>query len=94
MSDRNCTQIQQTTENVKILDLKLVSFVVDPLQWCTFWDLFQASIHNREGLTGAQKFQYLVTQINDEATNLLQGYQTTVAFYELAVDLLKKTYGP
>ena len=93
LSNRSCTRIQQTTPNVKLPKLKLLLFDGDflLLQWCTFWDLFQPSIYNREGLTGAQKIQYLVEQINSEATNLLQGFQTIDASYGEAVDLLKKT---
>ena len=93
LANRSHTQVLQTKPIVKLPDLKLISFDGDPLQWCTFWDLFQASIHNRAGLTGAQKFLYLVAQLKGDAANLLQGFQTTDASYDEAVDLLTKTYG-
>ena len=43
----------------KLPKLTLPPFSKDPLKFQLLWDLFEAAIHNNEGLTGVQKLQYL-----------------------------------
>ena len=39
--------------------LSLPTFSGDSIQWQTFWDSFDATVHSNAGLSGVQKFNYL-----------------------------------
>ena len=63
------------------------------LQWQTFWESFESSVHLNPGLTGVQKFTYLKAQLRDDAEQCVAGLSLTTANYEQAVILLKEHYG-
>lgn len=70
-----------------------MKFDGNSLQWQKFWDLFRSSIHERDDLSRATKFHYLVTQLTGKAEQLLTGFGHTDLEYLGAVDLLRETYG-
>lgn len=78
---------------VKLPTIVLPTFEADPLTWSTFWDVFKSAVHEREDVSKAQRFSYLRGQLKGEAKQLLAGFPTADAFYDEAVELLKKTYG-
>jgi hypothetical protein len=82
-----------SSKQVKLPYIKLPKFCGNPLDWPHFWDLFTASIHNRTDIGGAAKFHYLVSQLTDEAAELMIGFHHTDAEYDEAVTLLNYTYG-
>ena len=61
--------VNETHNYSRLPKLALPTFNGDPLQWQTFWDSFSAAVHCNPRLSGAQKFNYLCTQ--------LQGTQPT-----------------
>ena len=79
--------------SVKLPNIQLLKFSGSPLEWCRFWDLFRTTIHERDDLSSAAKFQYLMLQLEGEAAHLLDGFDNTEAQYHEAVDLLTSTYG-
>lgn len=78
---------------VKLPTIQLPTFSGSPLDWQNFWDIFNASIHKRTDIANASKFNYLLSQLEGEAAQLLRGFHHTDAEYSEAVELLKKTYG-
>lgn len=81
------------TNNVKLPNLTLPRFNGDPLTWSKFWDLYRTSIHTRNDISSPAKFQYLVSQLDGDAANLLSGFNQTENEYLEAVNLLENTYG-
>ena len=73
--------------------LTLPTFSGDSLQFQTFWDSFEAAIHNNKGLTGVQKFHYLRTQLLGNAAHVTDNLPLTDKNYEHSVAVLKDRFG-
>ena len=84
---------KNTVQPVKLPNLVLPRFNGDPLKWSNFWDMFKTTIHMRLDLSAPAKFQYLVSQLEGEAANLVSGFDQTENEYVEAIELLKLTYG-
>ena len=72
--------------------LTLPTFSGDPLQFQTFWDSFEAAVHNNEGLTGIQKFHYLRAQLLGDAAQVIDNFPLTDMNYLHSVTLLKDRF--
>lgn len=81
------------TKLVKLPNLTLPKFDGDPLKWSKFWDMFRTTIHVRTDISSTAKFQYLVAQLEGEASRLLSGFDQTDREYDEALNLLCSTYG-
>ena len=84
---------QSTTFNHRLPKLDLPHFDGDVLNWSTFWDSFESSIHFNATLTPIQKFSYLKAQLVGIAAQTVAGFALTHANYETAVALLKERFG-
>ncbi|XP_065895991.1 uncharacterized protein [Dysidea avara] len=73
--------------------LTLPTFSGDSLQFQTFWDSFEAAVHNSKGLTGVQKFHYLRAQLLGDAAHVIDNLPLTDLNYEHSVALLKDRFG-
>lgn len=60
--------------------------------WRTYRDWFIANIHNHEGLTDAQRLDYLKRTCISEAADSIKGFQAPDKNYALAWSVLEKTY--
>ncbi|XP_070535309.1 uncharacterized protein [Ptychodera flava] len=80
-------------KNVQLPKLALAKFSGDILKWQSFFDSFQAAVHNDPSLDNIQKFQYLRAQLSDEAARAIEGLSLTAANYSNAIELLVKRYG-
>ena len=82
-----------TTFNHRLPKLDLPHFDGDVLNWSTFWDSFESSIHYNTTLTPIQKFSYLKAQLVGIAAQTVTGFALTHANYETAIALLKERFG-
>ena len=73
--------------------LDLPHFDGDVLQWSTFWDSYESTIHLNHTLTAVQKFSYLKAQLQGSAAQTIAGFALTNANYDTAVSLLYERYG-
>ena len=73
--------------------LELPQFSGNPILWQSFWDTFEASVHNNTSLTGVQKLSYFRGQLQGEAACVIAGFQLTNANYQHSIDLLKDHFG-
>ena len=73
--------------------LSLPTFSGSPLLWQSFWDSFEAAVHNNPSLTGVEKFNYLRAQLEGEAARTVGGFPLTNANYEQSISLLKTRFG-
>ena len=78
--------------DVKLPKLQLPTFTGNLYEWLSFHDLFIASVHSNNKLSGAQKLQYLKTSLKGEPAQLLQAMQITDRNYKEAWDILCARY--
>ena len=79
--------------HVKLPKLSLKKFDGDLTKWTTFWDTFEAAIHNSSTLTSIDKFNYLNSLLESAAADAVSGLTLTAANYEEAIATLKRRFG-
>ena len=82
-----------TTKEVKLPRIELKSFDGDILNWQTFWDQFESSVHSKTSLSDVDKFSYLKSLLDGPAGDCIAGLKLTSDNYKEAVDLLKSRFG-
>ncbi|XP_048002639.1 uncharacterized protein LOC125239169 [Leguminivora glycinivorella] len=69
-----------------------MKFKGDILKWTEFWDRFLANVHS-QSLTDSEKLAYLLSLLEDEAKDAVQGLSITNSNYKLAIEALNARYG-
>ena len=82
-----------TSSHHKLPKLILPAFDGSILQWQTFWDSFESSVHDNTNLSDVQKFSYLKSQLEGSATMTVEGFSLTHGNCSRAIDLLREGYG-
>ena len=77
---------------VKLPKLELPKFGGEVIEFPSFWDRFQVSVHSTN-IPEVQKFVYLDSLLYGEAKNTINGISITADNYKVACDLLTKRYG-
>ncbi|XP_063416451.1 uncharacterized protein LOC134698089 [Mytilus trossulus] len=77
----------------KLPKLTLPTFGGNILEWQPFWDSFCAAVHENLSLNDVQKFNYLRSQLNGEASQCISGLQITNTNYAQALNVLKQRFG-
>ena len=81
------------SQNHKLPKLSLPKFNGNILDWQTFWDSFETTVHLNHTLTDIQKFSYLKSLLESSASNVIAGLALTNSNYEMAITLLRERYG-
>ena len=68
-------------------------FFCDPLQFQSFWEIFDSSIHANVLLAPINKFSYLKTLLTGKAKDALNSLELTSGNYDEAVAILKSRFG-
>lgn len=92
--DRN-TSIQfptTITSSVKLPKLNLQNFDGSHLQWISFINLFDTTVHRNTNISNVAKFQYLLSVLSGEPYNLIKSFSLTPANYLIAYNLLRERY--
>ncbi|XP_045161786.2 uncharacterized protein LOC123526607 [Mercenaria mercenaria] len=90
VQDRNSAS---STQYSRLPKFSLPTFNGNILEWQAFWDSFSSAVHSNQNLTDVQKFNYLRSQLEDEAARKIDGFALTNANYSNAVELLHEQYG-
>ncbi|XP_061168132.1 uncharacterized protein LOC133177057 [Saccostrea echinata] len=77
----------------KLPKLNLPIFEGNVLEWQSFWDSFDSAIHSNNTLTEVQKFNYLKSLVEGEASNTIAGFALTHSNYNRAIELLHERFG-
>ena len=77
----------------KLPKIDLPKFDGSVLEWQSFWDSFDSAIHSNSTLSEVQKFNYLKSLLEGEASNTIAGFALTHTNYVEAVDLLHERFG-
>ena len=87
------TTSNKEKHNVRLPKMEIQRFSGDPIKWRTFYDCFDAIIHNVKTLSNIEKFTYLRGYLEGEALHAISGISLTNSNYEKAWNLLKERYG-
>ena len=87
---RNTSTVQS---NTRLPKLTLPTFKGDVLEFPSYWELFQANVHNLTSLTDVQRFSYLKTTLEGEPAKLIANLEMTSRNYNSAIATLKDRYG-
>ena len=77
---------------IKLPTVTLPTFSGTIIEWPSFWDAFDSTIHSNTDISNIDKFKYLLSVLQDEAKSTLIGYRLTESQYELAIAQLKERY--
>ncbi len=78
---------------VKLPKLSLPRFSGNITKWTPFWDSYESAVHNNDGLTDIDKFNYLRSLLERAAYEAISGLTLSSANYREAVEILKKRFG-
>ena len=81
------------SSHVKLPKLSLKKFNGDLTQWTTFWDTFEAAVHQNPALTSIDKFSYLTSLLESTAAEAIAGLKLTSVNYDEAVATLYRRFG-
>ena len=78
---------------MKLPKISLPRFGGDPVKWTSFWDSYQSAIHNNDGLSDVDKFNYLRSLLDHTALDAIAGLTLSSANYQQAIEILCKRFG-
>ena len=82
-----------TKQKARLPKLTLRNFSGDAMSWQSFWDSFEAAVHNNEDVSKVDKFNYLKSLLDGPAASTIAGFTLTAENYETAVKVLKERFG-
>ena len=80
-------------KHTKLPKINLPFFSGDNVEWTSFWDIFNQSIHLNPAIDSVEKLVYLRGQLKGAAFRLISSYPIEAANYPVILELLKNTYG-
>ena len=75
------------------MDNRRKKIIIDPLQFQTFWEIFDSSVHLNTSLAPITKFSYLKTLLTGKAKDALHSLEFTSGDYDEALAILKSRFG-
>lgn len=81
-----------SANRVQLAPIPLPKFSGNIQEWSSFFDIFQAMVHNDDGYSPAQKMYYLRSCLEGPALNLVRSTPVCDGNYELVIQTLKQRY--
>ena len=82
-----------TGTRVKLPKIVLPRFSGNVMQWPSFWDSYNSSIHRNETLSEVDKFNYLRSLLERTAYEAISGLTLSAVNYQEAIEILQKRFG-
>ncbi|VDO23925.1 unnamed protein product [Haemonchus placei] len=79
-------------QSVRLPKFDLPVFTGDIAKFAEFWDDFDSAVHSNRTIPSTVKFHYLRTSLKGEALSMVAGFEITDVNYQLAINILRKTY--
>ena len=76
---------------VRLPKIELPHFDGNPLNFQSFWDLFESTVDKNEHLSDVDKFSYLKNLLSSSAAATISGLTLTNGNYDEALNLKKDT---
>ena len=92
-TDVRATPTTASSKRVRLPKMQLRSFGGDPTKWTSFWESFEAAVHDNSELSDIEKFNYLNSLLERSARDAVSGLSLTAANYKEAVETLHKRFG-
>ena len=83
----------RNNSNGKLPNLSIKCFNGNPIEFQSFFDSFQAAIHENNSLKNITKYNYLRTFLRGPTLTSISGLSLTSENYNQAIEILKKRYG-
>ena len=83
---------RQQHQRFKLPKLNIPIFTGEYLEWNSFWDLFNATVHSIKKLTDGQRLQYLEASLKGDAAKVITYLKITNANYAGARNALQARY--
>ena len=77
----------------KLPKLELPKFAGRITEWNAFWDLYDSAIHSNPSISKVNKFNYLQSLLEGNASRAIKGLTLTGANYDAAVQILRERFG-
>ncbi|XP_024887725.1 uncharacterized protein LOC112464773 [Temnothorax curvispinosus] len=77
---------------IKLPKIALPQFTGDFALWPSFIALFDSAIHENDGVSAIEKFQYLLASLSGEAFGVVKNLPLTAENYAIAYDALRERY--
>lgn len=81
------------TVSARLPKIDLPTFQGDVDKWYSFWQIFDANIHQRKDLSTIEKLTYLLSLLRGEAARMVAGFSVTAENYTDVIEILKCEYG-
>lgn len=91
-TDGDTNQVADIRNDLKLPPIKIESFNGDYHKWTSFKAIYESLIHNNIRISGVEKLHYLKSNLEGEASRLINHLLLTENNYEAAWALLKKRY--
>jgi len=83
--------ISYARTSTRLPKLVLPKFRGDMTMWTSFWDSYKSAVHDNDGITPIDKFNYLKSVLEGPAARCIEGLPVTGENYTNAVELLQNT---
>ena len=77
----------------KLPKLTLPRFKGELTMWTTFWDSFKSTVHENASMSKIDKFSYLKSLLDGNASGCIQGLTLSEANYDAAITKLQERFG-
>ena len=78
---------------MKLPKISVPTFDGDIMNWSSFWQQFEVSIHKKESLQNVEKLAYLRDALKGGSANqVIEGLSQTAGNYDEAIKCLQKRY--
>ncbi len=81
------------SRSAKLPQLKMKNFSGNPIDWPSFWETFEASIHSDDEIEDIMKFNYLKSYLEGPAADAVAGLKVMNSTYKEAIKLLESRFG-
>ena len=87
------SSVEPSNASVRLPKIDLPKFGGCKLEWSSFWEIFEVSIHKNPDLAAVQKFSYLISCLTGEAKAAVSGLGLSGENYTEAVKILSVRFG-
>jgi hypothetical protein len=82
-----------SSAGMKLYKLEPKLFAGDVMEWCAWWDWFNAAVHKHPKLSTIEKMNHLFSLLTGEAAESVKGIALTEANYVATIDKLTSRFG-
>ena len=91
--ESRCSHVHSNSNHYHLPKIELPKFYGDPLNWASFWQSFEASVHTNKFLKEQNKLTYLRAAIKEKSvSDILNSTTAAPGEYDQLITDLKQRY--